>query len=337
MSETKSRVSLRTGKVYKKTIGTYCVKSGTETVVCSVSTKLRKVLVYPEADPSSRRPAVDKVEDIHMIDPVAVGDEVRFKDSGNSSGMIMEILERRNKLSRRAALHGADKRQSQNKNIEQMIAANVDQLIAAVSAANPKPSWRLLDRYLADAEIYELPVLILFTKMDLAEEIGFKEEVDDYSSIGYPLIFTSAVTSAGLEELREAFKDRTSVLMGKSGVGKTTLLNSLEPGLGLRVQEVSDRVNKGRHTTTHLEMFELGSGGFIIDTPGMREFAPWQSEDVNAAWLFREMRPYIGQCKFGLDCTHSHEPGCAVKQAVASGDISERRYDSYLRIARSER
>lgn len=322
------------GKVFKKVIGRYWVKSGSRTVVCTLSTRLRKVLVYPEADPSSRHPTVDRVAEIEMVDPVAVGDDVWFVCSADDTGMITSVLERRNKLSRRAVVHGADKWESRNKNVEQIIVSNVDQIVAVVSAANPKPSWRLLDRYLADAELYELPVVILFTKMDLVEESCFKKEVEVYFSIGYRLIFTSAVSLAGLDGLRTLLRNKTSVFMGKSGVGKTTLLNMLEPGLGLRVQEVSGRVNKGRHTTTNLEMFPLASSGFVIDTPGMREFAPWQSGAVNAAWLFREMRPYIGACKFGMDCTHSHEPGCAVKEAVAAGSISERRYESYLRISR---
>lgn len=325
-----SENELRTGTVFKKAIGTYWVKSDSEIVVCSVSTKLRKVLVYPEADPSSRRPTVDKVEDIRMIDPVAVGDRVRFRDAGGGQGMIVEVLPRRSKLSRRAVLHGADKPQEKNITREQVIVTNVDRIVAVVSARRPKPSWRLVDRYLADSELLEMPAVICITKMDLVDDVeAFRSQLEVYHNIG---LYTSAVTGAGMDELRGILANETSVLMGKSGVGKTTLLNTLEPGLGLRVQEVSDRVNKGRHTTTHLEMFPLARGGFVIDTPGMREFAPWLAERVNTAWLFREMRPYIGRCKFGTGCTHSHEPGCAVKQAVASGSITERRYDSYLRI-----
>lgn len=336
MSKTQTEVSIRTGTVFKKTIGTYTVKSGDDVITCTISSKLRKKLIYPEADASSRRQSVDKVEDIEMVDPVAVGDEVSFRDSGDQTGMIVEVLPRRTKLSRRAVLHGADKPQEKNITREQLIVTNVDQMIAVVSAKRPKPSWRLVDRYLADSELLEMPIVICITKMDLIDdENEFCSQLQVYADIGYELLYTSAMNGLGMDKLQVILRNKTSVLMGKSGVGKTTLLNTLEPGLGLAVQEVSDRVNKGRHTTTHLEMFPLRSGGFVVDTPGMREFAPWLEEEVHTAWLFREMRPYIGKCRFGTDCTHSHEPGCAVKDAVEAGTVTERRYDSYLRILRS--
>lgn len=325
----------RTGKVFKKVIGRYWVRTGDETVVCTISSKLRKVLIYPEADASSRRQSVDAVVDIQMVDPVAVGDEVMFIDSGDSTGMITRVQERRNKLSRRAVTHGREKWEADHKVLEQTIVTNVDQVVAVTSAARPKPSWRLMDRYLADAELMEIPIVICITKMDLVERDDFLRQVGVYDDIGYSLILTSAITGQGIEESKQVLKDRVSVLMGKSGVGKTTLLNTIQPDLGLAVQEVSAKIGEGKHTTSNLEMFPLDGGGFVIDTPGMREFAPWQSEDINIAWLFREMRPYIGQCRFGVDCTHSHEPGCAIKAAVDEGKITERRYDSYLRIQRS--
>jgi len=336
-TETTTRTGLKTGRVYKKTVGRYWVRTDGQTVVCTISSKLRKKLVYPEADPSSRRPTVDKVVDITMVDPVAVGDCVRFRDSGDETGMIVQVLERRNKLSRRAVTHGREKWEADNKVLEQIIVTNVDQVVAVIAAKHPKPSWRLLDRYLADTELLELPAVICINKMDLVEKAEITEQVQVYADIGYELVFTSAVDSQGIGDLDSILKNKTSVFMGKSGVGKTSLLNTLQPGLGLAVQEVSDRVNKGRHTTTHLEMFPLQDGGFVIDTPGMREFAPWKQQEVNPAWLFKEMRPYIGQCKFGTRCTHSHEPGCAIKEAIESGEIAERRYDSYLRILRSSR
>jgi ribosome biogenesis GTPase len=125
-----------------------------------------------------------------------------------------------------------------------------------------------------------------------------------------------------------------SVFVGKSGVGKTTLLNAIEPGLGLRVNEVSEATGKGKHTTSHYEMFELGFGGCVVDTPGMREFGLWSADTVDVAYLFREMRKYLGNCRFGGDCSHTHEPGCAIKEAVEAGEIDERRYESYVKMAR---
>jgi len=312
-----------TGKVIKKVKGRYWVKSAGRTFICTISAKLRKVLVYPEADPSSRRPTVDRVEDIKKVDPVAVGDEVAWRDSGDGTGVITTVLPRRNKLSRKAA--GC-------RPLEQVIVSNLDQMVAVVSAAQPPPKWGLVDRYLGDAELLEIPALISFTKMDLVDEAEFREEVEIYRDLGYALLFNSAITGVGLPELEAALKDKVSVFVGKSGVGKTSLLNAVQPDLGLAVKETSAKTGKGKHATSHLEMFELGFGGFVVDTPGMRELGLWQAGDTDIAWLFREMRPYVGQCKFGTSCAHSHEPGCAVKAAVEAGKISERRYRSFLRI-----
>jgi ribosome biogenesis GTPase len=153
-------------------------------------------------------------------------------------------------------------------------------------------------------------------------------EIALYRQIGYRVILTSAVSGLGLAAMKAALQDCVSVLWGKSGVGKTTLLNALDPGLGLRVKQV-DNHGEGRHTTTHLEMFELSFGGSVIDTPGQRAFKLWE-EIEDYAQLLPEMRAYLGRCKFGLDCTHTREPGCAIKAAVSSGAVSERRYDSFL-------
>jgi len=313
------------GRVFKKTLGKYFVSvDGEGKVVCSISSTLRKTLVYPLADPSSRRPTVDKVADIKVVDPVAIGDEVSFTDAGDGSGMITEVLPRKNKLSRLAA---------GSKPLEQVIVANLDQVVPVLAAAKPKLKWTLLDRYLADSESAYLPALICISKIDLAKA-DIEEEVKIYEKIGYRVILTSAVTGTGLEELKEALKDRVSVLVGKSGVGKTTLLNAIQPGLGLRVGEVSNSTGKGKHITSHLEMFQLDFGGGLIDTPGMREFGLWDTSGTDIAYLFREMRPLLGKCRFGADCSHTHEPACAIKDAVDAGEIAERRYQSYIRMMR---
>ncbi len=262
----------RKGGVFWKSTGSYRVKcEDGEEVVCTISGSLRKVLVYPHADPSSRRPTVDRVEDIRMVDPVAINDEVEFIDNGAGTGMIIEVLPRRSKFSRLAA---------GPKPIEQVIVANVDQVVPVVAVAKPKLKWTLLYRYLADAESVELPSLICFTKMDLVDEEEFRKEARVYEEIGYPVVLTSAVDGRGLEELVAALKDRVSVFVGKSGVGKTSLLNAIQEGLGLRVNGISDATGKGKHTTSHLEMFELKVGGPVVDTPGMREFGLWSGEEV---------------------------------------------------------
>jgi len=190
----------------------------------------------------------------------------------------------------------------------------------------------MLDRYLVSAEAAEVPALICITKMDLAEGDSLMETLRVYETIGYPVITTSVMTPSGIDEITAVLKERTSVLVGKSGVGKTTLLNAIQADLGLKVREVSDSTGKGKHTTSHLEMFPLDIGGAIIDTPGMREFGLLDLSKRNLAELFPEMHPLIGQCKFGMNCAHKSEPGCAIKQAVETGEIAYHRYQSYMKI-----
>lgn len=313
------------GLVVRKLRGHYAVRTDDgETIDCAISSKLRKKLIYPTADASSRHRSVDKVAGIRKIDPVAVGDQVRFVDAGPGLGMIVEVLPRRNVLSRVAAGH---------KPIEQVVAANIDQIVIVFAAAQPEPKWNLLDRYLVEAEASGIPPRVCMTKMDLVDERAISEEIEVYRRLEYPILLTSAVTGRGISDLVDSLAGRVSLLMGKSGVGKSTLLNAIEPGLGLRVNAVAAKTGKGKHTTSHLEMFDLAAGGSVIDTPGMREFGLWHVAKSDLAELFRDLQPYLGQCRFGADCSHSHEPGCAIKEAVAAGDIPERRYRSYLRMA----
>ncbi|MBN1593663.1 MAG: ribosome small subunit-dependent GTPase A, partial [Candidatus Coatesbacteria bacterium] len=249
------------GQVFRKALGTYFVNADGETVVCGVSNRLRKQLIYPTADPSSRRHRVDAVKGIRCVDPVAIGDIVSFVPAGDGGGMIKEVLPRRNKFTRKA---------SGKKDLEQVVVANVDQIVVVMAAARPSPRWNLLDRYLIDAESAELDVVVCITKMDLLEDESLEDDLRDLERIGYKVVRTSAVTGDGMDLFKECIMGRLSVLVGKSGVGKTTLLNAIQPELGLKVKEVSDSTNKGKHTTTHLEMFTLDIGGSVIDTPGMR-------------------------------------------------------------------
>lgn len=219
---------------------------------------------------------------------------------------------------------------------EQVIAANLDQVIPVFAAANPRPAWNLLDRYLVSAESAEIPALICLTKMDLVAGRPEAEEIEavasEYRAIGYDVILTSTVTGQGMDALQDRLQGRLSAIVGKSGVGKTSLLNAVEPGLGLRVQSVSQTTGKGRHTTSASELFMLASGGAIIDTPGIREFGLWDVDEQDLAWFFPEMRPFIGHCKFRQDCHHDEEPGCAIRKAVIEGHISPYRYQSYLKL-----
>lgn len=324
-----------TGVVYKKIIGNYLVHTDGRTLSCELSTRLRKKLIYPTADPASLHHRVQKVVALEHMDPLAVGDEVRYILVDSGKGLIVELLPRRNKLTRRSAVpkplaHGAHP-------FEQIIVANVDQVVTVIAAAQPDPKWNLLDRYLASAEAGDIAALICITKLDLVkgQEDELKAALAEYEHIGYAHILTSAITGEGIDLLSDALRGRTSVFVGKSGVGKTALLNKLQPGLGLRVKEVNQVTGKGRHTTSNLEMFALDSGGSIVDTPGTREFGLWQSED-DLALLFREMRPLVGQCRFRLDCQHDEEPGCAIRKAVMEGKISLRRYQSFLSLKQEE-
>lgn len=313
------------GIVFRKSTGAYWVNTGVNGFVCGLSNRLRKQLIYPTADRSSiGHHKAQAVVDAPIVDPVAIGDWVRLLDGGNGEGLITEVLPRRSKLTRRAA---------GRKPIEQVVVANVDQIIAVLPASRPTPDLVLLDRYLLTAEAAGIPAIIVITKWD--EEAQRRDYIPqaiaDYQSIGYDIITTSATTGEGIETLAMQIKDKLSVLMGVSGAGKTSLLNAVQPQLGLRVAQVSARHGEGRHTTTHLEMFELANGGYIIDTPGMREFGLWDVPKEELIELFVETADYVGLCKFN-NCTHHDEPACAIKRAVEAGQMPLSRYRSHLKI-----
>jgi ribosome biogenesis GTPase / thiamine phosphate phosphatase len=311
------------GVIFKKTVGNYEVYTSERMLPCTLSTRLRKQFVYPS------RHSDRQVKLLDDTDLVAVGDQVRFVDSQDGTGMITEILPRRNHLSRQTSVPMPDALP-----FEQVIVANIDQVVPVFSAASPTPHWNMLDRYLVAAEERGLPCVICITKLDLADSKNteFWDAIADYRRIGYPVVLVSADTGEGLEDIKHILQAQTSVLLGKSGVGKSSLLNALQPGLGLRVNEVSRVKGRGKHTTTYLEMFPLSFGGAVVDTPGSREFGLWDVNPDDLDLFFPEMRPYLGQCRFGLDCQHVEEPGCAIRQAVTAEDISPRRYSSFIRL-----
>lgn len=254
---------------------------------------------------------------------LTVGDEVLL-EPGSHAGTwaIARILPRRSQLARRLPGGGHG---------ERIVAANVDQVIIVFAAAKPEPHVRMLDRFLVIAEGNSLDARIVINKIDLVDENETKERFRDYIAAGYPLHFTSVKRRIGLDELHDALAGRTSVLSGPSGVGKSSLLNNMYPGLNLRVGEISESVNKGRHTTVGALAHPLPDAGYVVDTPGLREVGMWgmPSEDLDRC--FPEFREAIDRCRFG-DCTHRSEPECAVREGVAAGAISSERYDSYVKL-----
>ncbi|MGH7712968.1 MAG: ribosome small subunit-dependent GTPase A [Gemmatimonadaceae bacterium] len=259
---------------------------------------------------------------------LAVGDAVVLRPpppqakASESSHTIEEILPRRSTLSRRAP--GA-------KVAERVVASNVDQVLVVFAAARPEPNERMLDRFLAIAEGSDLSASVIVNKMDLVDERAARERFALYERLGYTVFFTSCKRGDGLDEVGPALRDRTSVLSGPSGAGKSSLMNALYPGLDLRVAEISASVNKGRHTTVGAYVHPLPNGGYIVDTPGLREVGLWGLPATTLDNCFPEFRPYLGECRF-TDCAHDTEPDCAIRAAVAKGDIDAGRYESYRRM-----
>ena len=310
------------GTVIRQYLGHYYVAAGCRVVACALSSRLWKQFQYPQASPGSRRRRVQAVRQVRVVDPVAIGDRVRFDQEEGETGLIREVLPRRNRVSRRAS-GGSHK--------EQILAANIDQIIPVFSADEPPPEWELLDRMLAIAEQQGIPAAICFNKMDLTDAACAGETVAMYERIGYGVVYTSVKSGLGKEAFRDQLRNRVSLFVGPSGVGKSSLLNWLQPGLKLRTAEVSQSTGEGRHTTSHLELVALEDGGLVGDIPGVREFYLWDVGPEEVPALFREFRGRLGRCRF-RNCSHIHEPGCAVKEALEAGEIEGRRYASYLRL-----
>ncbi len=262
---------------------------------------------------------------------IVVGDHVNVIFDSGGGGMITERFPRINQISRRSSSTRVG-----GQLIEQVLVSNVDQVIAVIAAANPEPKWNLLDRYLVMAEAAGLPVSILITKIDLVEKDERFNELTQrlavYQSIGYQVVMTSSVQQLGLNSLYDLLRNQSSIMIGKSGVGKTSLLNALIPGRNDKVNSVNEVTGKGRHTTTSMRLIPLDPKTMLIDSPGTREFGLWDVDPDDLDWYFPEMRPYLNLCKFKLDCRHEDEPGCAVRKAVVNQQIDPQRYQSYLRL-----
>ena len=256
-------------------------------------------------------------------DIVAVGDRVMISVNEDGTGTIEQVLERKSIFSR--------VRTGIKRDFRQILLANPDQIVAVFACAQPEPSLRMLDRFLVIAEKQHIDAVIVANKIDLVSQEQAEAHFGNYSKLGYPVIYTSAKTGQGVDALRDEMAGKISALAGPSGVGKSSLLNAIQPNLGLQVRSVSEATSKGRHTTHVRELFPLDVGGYVADTPGIRSLALWDTEPEELDAYFVEMRDRVANCKFS-DCTHTHEPGCAVRDAVEKGDIALERYQSYLRL-----
>ena len=326
---TESGPSLVEGLIVDGSRGLYRVRTAEGDLLCTIRGRLRKELSYGES--ANTRKAVRKVT-VKPHDPVAVGDRVRALPTGGGSGVIEEVVARAGgAFSRRdpdpkAGAQGA-----------LTTVAGLDQLIAVFATREPEPHLGLLDRLLVVAETQGLAALICMTKTDQGVEAWLRERLSLYERLGYPVLLTSVATGEGVEALRERLAGKMSAFVGKSGVGKSSLLNALTPGLGQRVSEVSAVTGKGRHTTTSTRLVPLDDprGGYIADTAGIRALGLNVDANTDLAHAFREFRAYLGACAH-RGCRHDREPGCAIRAALAAGDIDRERYESYLRLREGE-
>jgi ribosome biogenesis GTPase / thiamine phosphate phosphatase len=297
------------GKVVKSTGSWYLVRTETGNIVeCRTAGKL-------------------KLDDLKLTNPIAVGDEVFFEMESPTSenGIIKSIDPRRNYVVRQSP---------RKKHQLHFLASNIDQALLIVTMRDPNLKLGFIDRFLIMTEPYSIPVIIVFNKSDIYnnEDMLYLSELSTlYTNIGYTVLSTSSENGTGLALLRELIKDKTTLIAGQSGVGKSTLVNSIEPGLNLKTEEISDFSGKGQHTTTFAQMFSLSFGGDIIDTPGIKSLSFSHLEVMDIAHNFREFFSIADHCRFS-NCSHRNEPSCAIRAAVANGSISEMRYQTYLSL-----
>ncbi|GER87988.1 putative ribosome biogenesis GTPase RsgA [Dictyobacter vulcani] len=337
-----------TGMVLNGAHGIYDVHTDDGILRCTLRGKLKKAFAEANAakpvgktqqrnNKYANQTSTERVERIEKRDStenapptrLSVGDYVKIRKLDETTGLIEEILPRKSELSR------MDAGSTSKKLIQQTLLANLNQVVVVFATAQPEPHFGLLDRYLTICESAQLSPIICINKADLEH----KSQIDDgahlYSLLGYRVIFTSTQTEQGIDELRDLLKEHTTLFTGPSGVGKSSLVNAIEPGMAIRTGLVSDVTGKGKHTTTGSQLYPLSIGGWLADSAGIRALAAWNIPPEELAWCFVEFRPYLGECLYG-DCIHIDEDGCAIRQALTDGIINEHRYRSYVRIYTGE-
>jgi len=289
------------GLIIKAQSGFFTVETGSGFIVCQLRGKLKQGRAKG--------------------DIAALGDQVWLTVLDDQTGVIEEVEERKQAIVR------LDPRPQGE--YQQVLLANPDQALFVFACAHPQPKLRMLDRYLVIAEKQNIPPIIVANKLDLVDDA--QEIFGLYESIGYRVIYTSTKSGVGVNELHEALINKLSAFAGPSGVGKSSLLNAIQPGLGLAVNDISTAMNKGKHTTVTRQMFPLRDGGYVADTPGWKSLALWDTEPEEVDAYFPELRDLVAHCQFS-DCTHTHEPNCAVLTAVKDGRVHRERYESFLRL-----
>lgn len=270
------------------------------------------------------------LEAAQASDVAAIGDFVTIDPAADLTGAIEQVEPRSSVVSRAVRTEGS--RGAGGPEREQVLVANAEQALFVFAAAAPAPNFGLLDRFLVMGEKSEIErIIVIVNKIDLADRAATEAKFEPYLRMGYSLLYTSALLGTGIEELRATLKDRISVFTGPSGVGKTSLLNVVQPGLGRAVKAISTSRQEGAHTTRDSELVKLADGGYLADTPGIRSLSIWDVEPEELDAYYRDIEPFVAACRFG-DCEHRSEPGCAVQAAVAGGTISRARYQSYLSL-----